>query len=295
MKILITGSTGMLGRECKTILNVDHELVTPTRSEMDIISWDKVIDSLQSLKPDVVLNCAGMADVDLCEKDDFAVRKTNVEGPRNLAQCSARFECKFVHISSNYIFDGQKVFPQPYFEDDSPDPLSAYGLSKKESEIAVRENSPNYLIVRSGWLYSIHGNNFIKSVVKHAILNKSEPLKLVDDQLGAPTWAFRLAMQIRDFLRSDSVGTYHVTAEGHCSPFEYGGYILGKLGIKASIEPCSLEDLDSPAKRPLNCLLENRLAKKQGFNIMVDWKDDLDLFLDRFGEELIKQAGVGKK
>jgi dTDP-4-dehydrorhamnose reductase len=294
MKILVTGSTGMLGSECKRILSGEHEIIAPTSSEMDITSWDGVIDSLQTVAPDVVLNCAGFTDVDACETEDFAVRKNNVEGPRNLAQCSARFECKFIHFSSDYIFDGQKIVPQPYFEDDSPNPLSAYGKSKMESETAVRENSPNYIIIRTSSLYGLNGKNFIKSIVTQAVQNKSKPLKIVDDQFSSPTWTYRLALQIRKILRGQGVGTYHATAEGYCSPFECAEYTFKKLGIKTPIEPCSIKDLDRPASRPLNCLLENRLLKKQGMHVMVDWKEDLDAFLDKFGNELIKRAKIEK-
>jgi len=294
MKILITGSTGMLGSECKRILGEEHEIIAPGRSEMDIVSWDGVIDNLQEVSPDVVLNCAGFTDVDACEKESYTVRKVNIEGPRNLAQCSARFECKLIHISSDYVFDGMKMIPQPYFEDDSPNPLSAYGLSKMESETAVRENSPNYVIIRTAWLYGISGKNFVKSILNQAVNKKSEVLKIVNDQFVSPTWTFRLAMQIKELLYSDGVGTYHATAEGYCNPFEFAEYILKKLAIKASIEPCSLKDLDRPARRPANCLLENRLLKKQGINFMLDWKEDLDTFLDNFGEEIIKEAEMKK-
>ncbi len=294
MKILITGSTGMLGSECKRILSEDHEVIAPTRNEMDIISWDGVIDGLQEFSPDVVLNCAGFTDVDACEEDDFAVRKNNVEGPRNLAQCSARYECKYIQISSDYIFDGKKIIPQPYFEDDPPMPLSEYGKSKMESETAVRENSPNYIIIRTGWLYGIKGNNFVKSIVKQAVQNISGTFKVVDDHIGSPTWAYRMALQIKELLKGDGVGTYHATADGYCSSFEYAEYIIKKLKIKTSIEPCSMKDLNRPAKRPANCVLENRLLKKQGIHVMVDWKEDLDKFLDMHGRTLIEMAKAGK-
>jgi len=292
MKILITGSTGMLGSECTKVLGKDHEVITPGKTEMDITSWDGVIDNLQKTSPDVVLNCVAFTDVDACETEAFTVRKLNIEGPRNLAQCSARFECKLVHISSDYVFDGKKMMPQPYFEDDAPNPLSAYGLSKMESESAVRDNSPNYLIIRTSWLYGIEGSNFIKSILRQAMKKKKEGLKVVNDQFVSPTWAYRLALQIRELLTARAVGTYHATAEGYCSPFEYARYVLDKLGIKASIEPVQLKDLNLPARRPLNCLLENRLLKKQGINVMVDWKEDLDTFLDRSGEQLLKEAGA---
>jgi dTDP-4-dehydrorhamnose reductase len=257
---------------------------------MDIISWDGVIENLQEVQPDVVVNCAGFTDVDACETEEFTLRKINVEGPRNLAQCSARFECKLVHVSSDYIFDGQKIMPQPYFEDDTPNPLSAYGKSKMESEKAIRENAPNYIIVRSGWLYGGQGRNFVRYVVRSALKKGSKVLDVPNDQFGSPTWTKRLALQIREILDHDGRGTYHATSEGYCSRLEYARHVLEKLGLKAAIEVCSISELSTPAKRPANCLLENRLLKKQGISIMTDWKEDLDAFLEEFREQLISEA-----
>jgi dTDP-4-dehydrorhamnose reductase len=294
MRILLLGGTGMLGSECKSVLSQEHEVVAPDKTELDIISWDGVIENLQEVSPDVVVNCAAITDVDACEREAFTVRKINVEGPRNLAQGCARFECKLVHISSDYVFDGQKMIPQPYFEDDTPNPLSAYGKSKMESESAVRDNSPNYIIVRSGWLYGINGKNFISSIIFQAVQKRPKMLRVASDQYGSPTWAHRLALQIRELLLHEGRGTYHATAEGYCTRFEYAKYILDKLGLEASIEPCSMMDFQGAARRPANCLLENRVLKKQGINVMRRWKEDLDLFLEKHGEELIKKAKMQK-
>lgn len=293
MKILILGSGGMLGSECREVLSQDHDVISPDKKEMDIVSWDGVIQNLQEISPDVVLNCAGFTDVESCETEDFAVRKINIEGPRNLAQGSARFECKLIHISCGDIFDGQKMMPQPYFEDDTSNPMSAYGKSKVDSEVAVRENSPNYIIVRSSWLYGLNGRNFIKSLLSQAF-KKSKVIRVADDRFGSPSWTYRLALQIRELLIKDGRGTYHATAEGYCSQLEYAEYILDKLSIKASIEPYKIKNLRGEAKRPANCLLENRRLKSHGINIMRNWKKDLDDFLENFGEELIKEAKAKK-
>ncbi len=293
MKVLILGSTGRLGSECKEVLAQEHEIITPGKRKLDIISWDGVIECLEEVSPDVVLNCAGFTNIEACETEEFAVRKINIEGPRNLAQCSARFECVLVHISCGHVFDGQKMMPQPYFEDDTVNPLSAYGKSKMESEVAVRGNAPDYIIVRSGWLYGIKGSNFLKSVLGQALQKKSKPIRVAADQYGSPTWTRRLAFQVKELIEKGAKGTYHVTSEGYCSRFEYAKYVLDKLGIKATLEPCNLQDLGGP-KTPANCLLENRLAKKQGISIMPNWNEDLDSFLGEFGNELIKEAKTKK-
>ena len=290
MKILLLGSKGMLGSHCKNVLSIDYDVIAPDKKELNIISWDVVIEKMQQISPDVVLNCAGFTDVDQCEKEDFAVRKINVEGPRNLAQGSATFNCKLIHISSDYIFSGQKSIPQPYFEDDPLGPISAYGKSKMESEVAVRENAANYIIVRTAWLYGANGKNFVKSILTHALDKKKKNLKVANDQFGSPTWVHRLALQIKKLIKNDAKGTYHVTSEGYCSRFEYAQYILKKLKIKIPVEPCTMKDYPQIAKRPANCIMENRLLKKQGLNIMPDWKKDIDAFLKESGEKLIKQA-----
>ena len=290
MKILILGGSGRLGSDCRKVLGQAHEVICPSKEDVNIISWDVVIETFDSLSPDIVINCVGLTDMEACEADAFSVRKINVEGPRNLAQSSARFGCKFVHVSCGYVFDGRKGVPQPYFEDDAPNPISAYGKSKLESETAVRGNSPNYIIVRSNWLYGIHGDNYVKSIVRQAVRGGSTPMRAPDDQFGAPTWSHRLALQIRELLDKDGRGSYHATAHGYCSRFELAQYVLNKLKIKAPIEPCSLTELNGGNRLPVNCLLENRLSKKQGVYVMAHWKKDLDIFLEEYGDQLIKEA-----
>ncbi|MBW1817977.1 MAG: dTDP-4-dehydrorhamnose reductase [Deltaproteobacteria bacterium] len=290
MKIILLGSSGMLGHDCKEILSKNHEIIAPSRNEMDITRWDEVIETLQTILPDVVVNCAAFTDVDTCETEEFLVRKSNVEGPRNLAQGCARFGCKLVHISSDYIFDGQKMLPQPYFEDDSPAPLSAYGKSKMESEVAVRDNSPNYIIVRTSWLYGMNGDNYVKSIIRRAVQKDVKSLIAANDQFGSPTWTYRVSKQIAELLKIDGRGTYHATAEGHCTRQECTQAVLKKLKIKKKVEACSLRDFETRANRPMNCILENRMLKQQGINIMPAWREDLNAFLSEFGKKIVAEA-----
>lgn len=296
MKILLLGSKGMLGSDCMSVLGQNYDILSPDKKELDIVSWDKVIDRMHHMHPEIVLNCAAITDMDVCEesKQSFMVKKVNVEGPRNIAQASARYDCKVVHISSDKVFNGEKAVPQPYFEDDTMDPLSVYGRSKMDSETAVRENASDYMIVRSGWLYGAEGENFVKSLLSDVFgKKKSRKLKVAKDQFGSPTWSYRLAQQIQELIRADGKGTFHATAEGYCSRLEYARFIVKKLGLKVSLEPCSLSECRRKAKRPVNGILENRVLKKQGINLMSAWKEDLDLFLDKFGDDLIKQAKAG--
>lgn len=295
MKILLLGASGMLGSDCLEVFSEEHEVIAPDSKELDIVSWDVVIDNLNRIAPDVIVNCAGFTDVNACEKEDFKVRKLNVEGPRNLAQGSARFNCRMIHISSDYVFSGNKGIPQPYFEDDPVDPISAYGRSKVESEVAVKENSPNYIIMRSGWLYGLNGNDFIDSILLKSAQSPRKTIKTVHDQIGSPTWTYRLALQINTLLKTDLKGTFHVTSEGYCSRYEFVKHIFKRLKIKTPVKPCSLKEYPQPAKRPLNCILENRLLKNVGFNVMVDWKEDINEYLSIHGKDLIKEAKAKKR
>ena len=280
----------MLGSQCAKVLKSEHDVICPEKEDLDIVSWDRVIDVFDRISPDAVINCAGLTDMEACEEeDDYVIKKINVEGPRNLAQASARFGCKMVHISCGHVFDGQKSIPQPYFEDDPLNPLSVYGGSKLESETAIRGNSPNYIIVRSAWLYDVSGKNFLKTMLSEILGAGQEGIAFPSDHFGSPTWCYRLALQIKELLMKKGRGTYHATAEGCCSRFEIAQYLISRLGIEATVSPCRMKDRKG-LRRPANALLENRLAKKQGRNIMIDWKKDMDSFLDEFGGTLLKEA-----
>jgi dTDP-4-dehydrorhamnose reductase len=290
MKVLILGGSGMLGSECKAVFSASHHVFTPERREMDIIRWDGVIGKLQKLKPNAIVNCAGLSDLECQDPDELIVRKINVAGPRNLAQGAARFNCKLLHISSDLVFDGQKAIPQPYFEDDAPNPVTPFGKSKMDSELAVKDNAPDYIIVRTGWLYGIRGDNFIRSIVREAIWHRRDSLEIPADYYGSPTWARRLAFQVKDLIDKGATGTYHATAEGSCNLLEFATHVVKTLSLSISTRRAPPGLWMGTANRPLNNVLENRKLKTQGLNIMVDWKTDLDAFLGNHGEELIRQA-----
>ena len=288
MKILLTGASGQLGSECKEVLKNDYEIIATDKEELDITSWDKVIMSIDELSPDIILNCAAFTKVDECETERELSERINVEGTRNLAQGAARYDKIIVHISSDFVFNGRKRLPQPYFEDDPMGPLSFYGSTKMESEMAVKQNAPKYIIIRAGWLYSIKGDNFLKKTLSLALKKDQESLYVVNDQFGSPTWSYRLAQQIKLLIDNGKEGIYHATSEGHCSRYEWAKYFLEKMDIKIPVFPCATKDYPTPAIRPLNSILENRQLKSEGLNIMPNWQKDLDIFLDKYGEQLLR-------
>jgi len=290
MKILLTGAKGQLGSECKDVMKSDYEIIDTDLEEFDITSWDNVILTISQLSPDIILNCAAFTNVDECETKKRESERINVEGPRNLAQGAARYEKVIVHISSNFVFDGRKRLPQPYFEDDPMNPLSFYGVTKMESETAVKQNTLNYILIRTGWLYGIRGDNFIKRILALALQKDRESLRVVNDQFGSPTWSFRLAQQIKVLIDKGKEGVYHATSEGYCSRYEWAQYFLERMGITIPIVPCASDEYPTPAKRPANSILENRQLKTEGLNIMPSWQKDLDTFLDTYGETLLRDA-----
>jgi len=288
MRILLTGSSGQLGSECKEVLKDDYEIISPNKEELDITSWDKVIMSIDQLSPDIILNCAAFTNVDECEKEKKLAERINVEGPRNLAQGAARYDKIIVHISSDLIFNGRKRLPQPYFEDDPMSPLSRYGLTKMESEMAVKQNTPHYIIIRAGWIYGVRGDSFLKQILQLAMKKDQKSIYVVNDQIGSPTWSYRLAQQIKVLIDNRKEGVYHATSEGYCSRYEWAKYFLEKMEITIPVLPCTSEEYPTPAKRPLNSILENRQLKIEGLNIMPNWQKDLDIFIDNYGEMLLK-------
>ncbi len=290
MKILLTGAKGQLGSDCKEVMKSDYEIIDTDLEEFDITNWDNVISTICQLSPDIILNCAAFTDVDECETKKRESERVNVEGPRNLAQGAARYEKLIVHISSDFVFDGRKRLPQPYFEDDPMNPLSFYGVTKMESETAVKQNALNYILIRTGWLYGIKGDNFIKRILALAVDKDRKSLRVVNDQCGSPTWSFRLAQQIKVLIDKGKEGVYHATSEGYCTRYEWARYFLERLDIKIPIEPCTSDEYPTPAKRPRNSILENRQLKTEGLNIMPGWQKDLDAFLDAYGETLLRDA-----
>jgi len=288
MKILLTGATGRLGSECNDVLKSDYDIIAPDKEELDITSWDKVITSINLLSPDIILNCAAFTKVDECETERKVSERINVEGTRNLAQGAARYDKSIVHISSDFVFNGRKRLPQPYFEDDPMDPLSFYGLTKMESEMAVKQNVPKYVIIRAGWLYGMRGDNFLKEILTLALKGDQESIYVVNDQFGSPTWFHRLAQQIKLLIDNGKEGIYHATSEGYCSRYEWAKYFLEKMEIKIPVLPCATKEYPTPAVRPVNSILENRQLKRERLNIMPNWQNDLDIFIDTYGKRLLK-------
>ncbi len=296
MKILIIGCNGQLGKDCNTIFSGQHEILGcdlhNTPYHMDIGDPNQVDELVRDLQPELLINCAAYTAVDKCETETELAWKINADGPLNLARTANSIGARLIHISTDYVFDGKRQIPQPYFEDDPVSPISQYGKSKLAGELAVRKNCPSHIILRTAWLYSAHGPNFLKTMLRLALQDRTRELKVVDDQYGSLTWSYTLARQIQALIDTKLTGTFHTTAEGYSSWYEGARYFLDRMGVDYRMAPCTTEEYPTPATRPANSILENKNLKDAGCNLFVDWKEDIDSYVDSFKESLLSEASV---
>jgi len=282
VRILITGGNGQLGSDCASVLRASHEVIAKGSGEIDVTDAQAVERAIKDYRPDIVINCAAFTKVDACETERMQAWNTNVEGADNIATVIRRHGGRLIHISTDYVFDGRKIPPEPYTEEDEPSPLSYYGLTKLEGERRIQERLNDYIIVRTAWLYGVRGNNFLKTILRLVRANPDREIKIVNDQYGSPTWSYTLARQISILVDTDKKGLYHATSEGYCTWYQLAAYFLEKMRVKYKIIPCRTEEYPTPAMRPRNSILENKRLKDEGLNIMPYWDDDLERFVDEF-------------
>ena len=290
MKILLTGKNGLLGRDCLEVFGGAHEVLALSRQELDITEPGQVEEALSQDGLEVVVNCAAFTQVDRCETERDQAFEGNAAGPQHLAESAARHGLLLVHISSDYVFDGSKPPPEPYLEDDPTNPLSWYGHTKLEGELAIQGAGCRHIIVRTAWLYGRHGPNFLTKILKRALSPQVPELRVVDDQFGSPTWSNRLARQLLRLVEAGGQGVYHASAEGSCTWYDLARHFLQRLGVDKTVRPCPTSDYPTPAVRPRNSILENRRLRMAGLNLMRPWQEDLNEFAAAWGEELLREA-----
>lgn len=288
MNILITGAGGQLGRDCCKVMGESYTVHGRTSDQLDITQADQVQRKIKALRPDVVVNCAAYTAVDSCESEREACQAVNTRGAAYLAEACAAQGARLIHISTDYVFSGNKSLPEPYTEQEPVGPLSAYGKSKLAGELAIAERMDDYLILRTSWLYGMEGNNFLKTMLRLATADLGQSIRVVDDQYGSLTWTMTLARQMKQLLSSELSGVAHATAEGNCTWYAGAKYFLESLGVEHSLEPCSTAEYPAPAHRPANSILENDFLKRHNINLMQHWQKDIEGFVARYRDELIK-------
>lgn len=290
MKIVIIGSKGQLGSDCCSILAADNETFGCDIPTIDITSRENVKRYLNEKKPDVIVNGAAYTAVDGCESELDLSWKVNADGPRYLAQAATELGAKLIHISTDYVFDGLKPATSAYLETDQPNPLSQYGKSKLAGEQAVQQYSTNHVILRTAWLYSSTGKNFLKTMLRLALIDPKRELTVVNDQHGSLTWSFTLAQQIQKLLGSDVTGVIHATSEGSSTWYEAARYFLDQMGVPYSMRPCTTAEYPTPAHRPANSILENSVLKNADLSVFDHWKAHVDHFVNEHREHLLSEA-----
>lgn len=270
--ILVIGANGMLGHDLMTTLEGDvRGLDLP---EIDITSFESVRRVLLTLKPEVIINAAAYTDVDGCEANVETAMAVNGEGVGLLSLAAREIGAKLVQISTDYVFNGGKG--TPYLEDDSLEPLSVYGESKLAGELNAAM-APECLIIRTQWLYGIHGKNFVETMLRLA-KEKSE-LAVVDDQIGSPTFTRDLALAIKALLINGCSGIYHAANSGYCSWNEFAKAIFAEEGLQIKVNNMTTKELNRPANRPLYSTLDcSKLAADTGFTPRP-WREALREYL----------------
>ncbi|ABR30931.1 dTDP-4-dehydrorhamnose reductase [Thermosipho melanesiensis] len=284
MRILITGAYGQLGQDFQKLFDKEGiEYIATDNKEgykkLDITNLDKVIEFAKKIKPDVIINCAAYNAVDKAEEEWKVAYNINGLSVRNLAIAASLNNSFLVHYSTDYVFDGRKGMPYTIY--DTPNPLSKYGESKYLGEKLLSQFYDNYALIRTSWVFGKGNINFAKKVIEWS--KKYEKISLVIDEISAPTYTVDLAKATWEIIKYRVRGLYHISNERECSRYEYGRYILERIGYKGKIEKAYQKDFNLPAKRPKYSKLDNfGLCETVGFK-MPDWKEAVDRFLKEIG------------
>lgn len=285
MKILLTGKDGQVGFALQKKLASVGEVVATDRNELNLENSDAIRAFIEKIKPDMIINAAAYTDVDKAETDIELAHKVNTEAPRVLAEKASQLDIPIIHFSTDYVFDG--LNNQPYIETDQANPQSVYGKTKWKGEEAVR-NHKKHIILRTSWVFSSHGQNFLKKILK--LIQEKQSLDIVSDQKGSPTSAEALAEVtykiVKTFLNNPNFrdfGTYHVALEGETNWYQYACFITNeaiRLGLKTTmisqdIQSISCDAYSTAAKRPTNARLDITKIKKTFMLELPYWEEEV--------------------
>jgi len=291
VRVLVTGGHGQLGPQFARLPMGEHEYVCLGRERLDITQSDQVRDVLSKAVPDLVVHCAAWTDVDGCEREPDRAYQVTAEGTRILAEVAAQIGSPLVYISTDFVFDGTK--PEPYNEDDSPNPINVYGRTKLAGEEYVRDICRKHYIIRTAWLFGLSLNNFVGKILRAA--RSGVELRVTPDEVGSPTAASDLAARIMDIVGRVPFGTYHLTNSGDVSRYAWARQIVQMAGLDVPITPIPASEWLAPARRPANSRLENRALQEAGFSAMRPYQEPLaevvPTLLDMLSQEAEDSTG----
>lgn len=306
MKVLVTGVSGQLGHDVMNELakrgytgvgsdiapeysGVDDNtaVVNMEYVQMDITDEEAVDETITRVNPDVIVHCAAWTAVDMAEDDDKVekVRAVNAGGTRNIAKAAKKLDCKMVYISTDYVFDGQG---EKHWEPDCRDykPLNVYGQTKLEGELAVSEILDKYFIVRIAWVFGVNGKNFIKTMIN--VGKTHDTVRVVNDQIGTPTYTLDLSVLLVDMIETDKYGYYHATNEGgYISWYDFTLEIYKQAGLDTKVIPVTTKEYGlSKAARPFNSRLDKSKLVKNGFTPLPTWQDATRRYVELLKKEV---------
>lgn len=275
-KIIVTGANGQLGRAVNQQYagSAEYELINTDVDELDITRIESVMDLVRGVQPYAIINCAAYTAVEACEQEEDLAFRINAIGARNLSIAASETGAKLVHVSTDYVFDGNGS--RPYRETDPVGPQGAYGRTKLAGENFVKEFSDRHFIVRTAWLYG-DGKNFVKTMLRLSETN--DVVRVVKDQVGSPTSAVELAKAIAYLLPTENYGLFHGTCEGDCSWAQFTEEIFRLAGRKTKVEPITSEEYGAAVKRPAYSILENYMFKMTTDYMFADWHDAIAEYL----------------
>lgn len=280
MKVFLTGVSGILGTDiCHQLMLANHDVLGFNSQNIALADYHDVEAKVNAFQPHVVIHCAAMTNVDLCEDDKETAYTINVTGTQNLAVATQHINAKLVYISSCGVYGNGKT--TPYTEQDATNPQTYHHITKLEGEKMVQKHNPNYIIIRPGWLFGgtiTHKKNFVEARRKEAL--NTPLLRSAADKVGSPTYTADLARQIIHLLNQDVTGVYNAVNEGCASRFDYVSEIIKQLNLSTKVEPVNSNEFPRKANMPDNeCLQNYNLSQKQ-YNQMRNWKEALHDYIN---------------
>ena len=273
MRLMVTGAGGMLGSDVvAAAVARDVECVGLTRTELDVTDGAAVAAAVKDIAPDAIVNCAAWTAVDGAEQDEVSAFAVNAHGAGNLARAATTAGARLVQVSSDYVFDGTATVP--YLESDRTAPQTAYGRTKLAGEHAVLATSTAHAVVRSSWLFGVHGRNFVATMLEQADAGLRE-IAVVTDQVGCPTFTGHLANRLIDHATSGRGGIFHASAAGWCSWHEFARAIFTAAGVDITVTETTSAELARPAQRPAWSVL----GTERTGEVLPPWSEGLDAYL----------------
>ncbi|MBJ6360252.1 dTDP-4-dehydrorhamnose reductase [Paenibacillus sp. GCM10012307] len=275
-RILVTGAGGQLGKELVQLLKVKNiEVYGLARDQLDITDCDTVLKQVEQLSPTAIIHAAAYTQVDRAEAEPEIAFRCNAIGTRNVAVAAAKVGAKLVYVSTDYVFDGSEG--SSYNEWSKTSPINVYGQSKLAGEQFVRHHHNRFFIVRTSWVYGAYGNNFVKTMLKLGAEHGA--VRVVEDQVGSPTYTYDLAMTIIAMLQTEKYGLYHISNTGKCSWFEFAQEIFKQAKMEVQVTPISTSDMPRPAARPAYSVMEPVMLRLNDFPLLPTWQQALHHYL----------------